>query len=205
MDWDQFQDLLNAFKQTSQSKGGFAALEGFSFQFLVSLLALVAKHGKGEEAGVFLETLSDLVERKHGGFLVVTQIKRTLSSAAIESAILDLWKINTLATSSAPRLQPKLRYRILGNRSGLKDIDRKIFDWSPKESFDVEALQAFKLRLRSEVEPDPLIELATRLAVDFAEPDPFGRAEAWLGLLLANPNPVGFETACASASTASQP
>ncbi|MEI9850325.1 MAG: hypothetical protein WDN24_05015 [Sphingomonas sp.] len=195
MEWDDFHDLLKAFAQTSQSKGGFAALEGFSFQFLVSLLALVRAHEEGRHSEVFLETLSDLVERKDGGFLV-TQVKRTLSSGAVSSALLDLWTIDRLAAATCPALQPKLQYQILGNRQGLADIDRKIIEWAPKEAFDPVALAAFKSRLRPWVESDPLIDLAIRLAEDFAEPDPFRRIDAWMGMLLANPNPSGFAQAC---------
>jgi hypothetical protein len=179
---------------TKEGRGGIAALEGFSFQFLLSLDAMVRASSSGDHGSVFLETLSDIAEQQ-GQHVVVAQVKRTLSSATVDKALDDLWKVDCLASTHTPDLQSVLRYKVLGSRSDLADIDRKIKNWKPVSPHADSRLTAFRANLTWECVRDPLTALAGSLVNLFAVADPFGLIERWLGALLAEPTTAGLAEA----------
>jgi hypothetical protein len=192
--WPQFRQLCELTSATNEGRGGIAALEGFSFQFLISLEAMVRASGGADPGSVFLETLSDVAER-HGDHVVIAQVKRTLSSSTVGKALEDLWKIDRLARAHTPELQPSLHYKVLGSRRDLADVDRRVGGWRPDGPFDEDALADFRAHLSWECIPDPLTGLAARLVNLFAVADPFGLIEQWLGALLAQPTRGGLAEA----------
>ena len=177
--------------------GGRLALSGFHYQFLSVLLESVRRWKRVRDerhrdagAGVFTETLSDMVTAEDGA-IIVTQVKRSLTRGdRVKSALRDLWSIHTTAQHKTPDLLPKLHYRIQAARGDLDKIAAAIRDWAPApsdadEDGDPEQTKAFLGKVRAEIRVDPEEELLTLLANGFRDPDPLGRVRGWLGRLIA--------------------
>ena len=177
--------------------GGRLALSGFHYQFLSVLLESVRRwkrardeHHRDAGAGVFTETLSDMVTAEDGA-IIVTQVKRSLTRGdKVKSALRDLWSIHTTAQHKTPDLLPKLQYRIQAARGDLDKIAVAIRDWAPApsdadEDGDPEQTKAFLDKVRAEIRVDPEEELLTLLANEpFRDRDPLARIRDWLGRLI---------------------
>jgi len=180
--WSSFRALREAVSNTPEGKGGIAALSGFSFQFLVSLEAMVATSATDKAAIVFLETLSDLAVVRDDQ-IEVTQIKLTLSSPAASRGIEELWRVDNLARSMTPELVPSLRYKLLGSRSEISDIESKLRKWVPPGAFEADVLEEFRRKLSSEIKSNPRLSLATSLVNLFSVSEPFELIDRWIGKL----------------------
>ncbi|MDH7975134.1 hypothetical protein QH494_23360 [Sphingomonas sp. AR_OL41] len=202
--WGDFKKLCESWLDTPSGRGGTVALSGFLYQFLVSLDALVEKSTyDAAPAGVFLETLSDLTT-VDDHCIIATQVKSTMSSAAVSSALRELWEINAKALAETPDLVSQLRYRILARQPELKDVSTAIARWRPSDDYNDAQLEAFKTKVEASVEPEPELRLARRLISDFAVVDPFGRIRAWLGDLLRDPTSEGLRRNCEAIAVALQ-
>src|SRR4051794_1499133 len=98
--WPEFDHLRRLWSATHAGKGGVSALVGFKYQLAAALLELVRKARTPNPKRVFVEALSDIVSEE-GGYLVVTQVKLSLHSAAFQKALKELWEINALANKEA--------------------------------------------------------------------------------------------------------
>ncbi len=194
--WGDFKRLCESWLDTPSGRGGTIALSGFLYQFLVSLDALVEKSAHDTApTKVFLETLSDLTT-VDDHCIIATQVKSTMSSSAVSSALRELWAINAKALAETPDIVTQLRYRILARQSELTDVSAAIERWRPSDDHDAAQLEAFKTKVEASVEPEPELRLARRLITDFIVSDPFGKIRAWLGELLLDPTPAGLRKSC---------
>jgi uncharacterized protein YjbI with pentapeptide repeats len=196
VNWEEFKRLCNSWVSTPSGQGGTIALSGFLYQFLVSLDALVARYADvATPAGVFLETLSDLTTADER-CIIATQVKSTMSSTAVSSALRELWAINSMALKETPDLAKQLSYRILARQPALKNVSAAIDRWCPDDQYNAAQLLTFKAQVEASIEPDPELLLARRLVSDFAVTDPFRKIRKWLGDLLHDPTREGLSRSC---------
>ena len=96
----QLAELRNAWEQnySERAQGGFLALSGFEYQFLLTLLKIVHLWKKSTDAErqdletaqkILAEAISDITES--GRNITFTQVKRTLSASNLRSALEELW------------------------------------------------------------------------------------------------------------------
>lgn len=192
--WAEFYRLQSIWRARPEGRGGVAALLGFQFQLAAVLLEIVRTGSTPNRADVFLEALSDIVTAD-GGYLIVTQAKLSLDSAALKKALTELWEVHTLASAQAENIAPLLRYRILTSAQILKDVASALARWRPDHAVDESDLEAFRFRVSVRVEPDPLQSLAVYLVNAFSDPSPFETVNNWLGRLFSDPT-AGFEHSC---------
>lgn len=162
---------------------GTATLLGFRFQLIVALRDAVRAYLEGEADGptVFSERISDVCQRTSDGLIVFTQVKRVLRS--VKTALEELWSIHLLAIEKKAELVPLLRYRILGSRSELKDIDRSISQWMSMEDVASEIIESFKRQVSWTTDPDPFDELLGLVANELTAKEPLQKVLSWIGLL----------------------
>ena len=130
-----------------------------------------------------MEALSDIV-RQDGGGVIVSQLKRTLSSGAVSKALEELWSIETLARTAATTLRPKLQYRIQGSRAELKDVASAISRWKPNGEYQQAELDEFLRRVKSDVSTAPRLESIRLLIEHFADADAQATIDEFSGVLL---------------------
>jgi hypothetical protein len=176
--FQSFDRLRRAWLQTKRGQGGLIALAGFEFQLSAGLFEMVKA---GPQGRVFSEALSDIVQLEGG--VLVTQVKRTLTSSAMTSALDELWDIECLARTNEPDLADKLRYRVLSSRRNLQNWEGTRQQWS-RSGADAQALELFKQRVQAEVLPSPRLETARLLTGSFHDPDPMTRIDRWIGRLM---------------------
>ncbi len=155
-------------------------MTGFAFQITQALLETIRAEDS-EDGFALMEVLSDTVRRDGG--LIVSQLKHTLSSGALHSALDELWQIEALARSVTPGLRLNMRYEVQAARHGLKDVAKSIEGWTPKNADPLE-LREFKQRVRAVVVSDPRLEAARLLVDKFVDPTPFQTVDQFAGLLL---------------------
>lgn len=175
-------ELLKAWTRTRAASGGFTALAGFDYQISQALLEVIRSAMGGGEL-VLMEALSDIVQQDGGG-LIVSQLKRTLSSGAVSKALEELWSIETLARTAANALRPKLQYRVQGSRAELKDVGGAILRWKPDGAFDPSELKEFLGRVQADVSAAPRLESVRLLIEHFADEDAQGTVDEFSGVLL---------------------
>lgn len=185
--------LQRAWARTRASSGGFTALAGFDYQIAETLCRIIRAEASGQ-AFVLMEVLSDIVEGDGGG-LVVSQLKRTLSSGAVIKALEELWSIESLTRKEAPEIGDLIRYRIQGARSDLKSISGTIERWRPDAAFDADELQTFKSRVTTSVSSAPRMEAIRLLIESFADDDAQRTVDEFAGRLLRAGGPEQVSTA----------
>ena len=128
------QGLLDAFAQAHprRATGGIYAMAGFVFQAEVAISkaveCLINSAEFGQAGKVFVEALSDVAVREQGGSVLLLQVKRTLTAAALNSAAAEIAAIEAVDAAQAEPLMPC--YSVVCQHH---DID---LDWSrlPKAS-----------------------------------------------------------------------
>ena len=108
-----------AYEYPRRAKGGVAALSGFYYQFVLFLLEAVKRwinlpSGK-EDLGVFTECLSDILNLTGQNIVIISQVKRTVTSKSIKDALEELWEIYRISLKETPNLSSRLRFRILSS------------------------------------------------------------------------------------------
>lgn len=104
--------LLGIYSQTHprRANGGLYAMAGFAFQAEVAISravsCLVASEDFAESGRVFVEALSDVAEQDRDGSLVLLQVKRTLTSAALDSAADEIAAIEGVDAAQPQPLKP---------------------------------------------------------------------------------------------------
>lgn len=181
---EAFRTLRQAWSLKRHAVGGLAAMAGFEFQLASALHVVVRQEAQGDGGGTFVEVLSDFVERDDG--YLITQAKRTLTSAAFRSALEELWGVHRLAVECVPQLVPSLRYRVQAARRTLIDWPGSLDRWQPQDA-DPEILSVFKARVDVAVLPSPRLEAAKVLVEELREPDPFTLLDRTMARLLAAP------------------
>lgn len=172
--------LRATWSTTRAASGGFAAMAGFDFQLNKALCAIIRRAYTGD-GSAFVEVLSDILEADEG--VLITQAKRTLSSAALHSALSELWQIYRLAKAKTPELCKHLRFQVASEKKILGDWEASMARWSPDE-VDADDLRGFKRLVSVSVTPQPRFEAARLLIRDYKDPEPFARIDRMLGRLL---------------------
>ncbi|MBW8296210.1 hypothetical protein [Sphingopyxis sp.] len=180
---DELRALRGAWSTSRAAAGGLAAMAGFNFQLTLSIAAIIEQEIAGEGTA-YIEALSDLMRAERG--IVITQAKRTMSSAALHSALGELWQIYQLAAQNTPGLLPLLRFEVASALRTLADWEASLERWLPEEGVSPGLVQ-FKSRLAISVRPDARQEAARLLVNAFKDPDPFARIDRMLGALLSAP------------------
>ena len=128
------QGLLDAFAQAHprRATGGIYAMAGFVFQAEVAIgkavECLLGRADFGQAGAVFVEALSDVAVHGRDGALILLQVKRTLTAAALDSAAAEIAAIEAVDAAQAAPMLPC--YSVVCQHH---DID---LDWSglPKAS-----------------------------------------------------------------------
>lgn len=187
------QDLLKVWNRTRAATGGFNALAGFDYQISQALLEVIRSDAAGGEL-VLMEVLSDILKQDGGG-LIVAQLKKTLSSAAVSKALDELWSIENLARSTTPVLRPRLRYRVQGARAELQDVNGAIGRWRPSSAHNPAELSDFLSRVSADVSSAPRLEAVRLLIQEFADDAAAATFDRFAGLLLRAGRPQGVAEA----------
>ena len=103
--------------KTPRGRGGIAALAGFEFQLSLAVLTTIQRHHEDSDNQILVEAISDMVTSAEDA-IIVSQVKRTISSAAYHHALEELWEIYSLATQITPDRASHAR-----NPSGPHDRD----------------------------------------------------------------------------------
>jgi hypothetical protein len=188
-------ELRDAWEQyyPDRSAGGFLALSGFEYQFLLTLLKIVrcwkglpeAKRQDSEvvQQQILPEAISDIAEL--GKVVTFTQVKRTLSEKAIRDALEELWEIFNLASEHTPDLVEHTRFVILGKFGGHENPEQVIKSWGTRSKRDqVQKLKLFQSLVDCKLEPDPRADLANELQLLARDEDMETTIKRWLGCLL---------------------
>jgi len=190
----QLDELRSAWQedQSARAEGGFLALSGFEHQFLLVLLKIVYRWKEASKAErqdlntaheVLTEAISDITES--GVVIIFTQVKRTLSEDKVREALKELWEIFNLASERTPGLVEHLRFIISGKFEGDRNPNDVIRGWGTKLKKDPpEKLAAFKALVKSELVPDPRVDLTTELQNLSRDEDTETTIGRWLGYLL---------------------
>jgi hypothetical protein len=169
-------------------------LAGFDFQLSLALLELIRRFDNRIPNKIFLEALSDVVACDNGKF-VITQAKRTLSSAALTKALDELWTIDCLARKLSFPVADQFIYQVVAARQVLRDWEGARDRWRATEGADLEALECFKARTICVCVPDPRLEAAHLLVSQFKDATPLDRVNKFLGRLIAAAKQSSFEDA----------
>lgn len=190
----QVTELRKAWKQDypDQAQGGLLSISGFEYQFLLTLLRIVALWKKSTDIQrqdlevakrVLSEDISDITET--GKYIILTQAKRTLSASGLRKALEELWDIFILASTETPELATHLEFVISGQFKGDKNPPKVIQGWGTKsQKYPQEELKLFKEKIRYEIVPDPRFKLLTELQVLVRNEDAETTIARWLGYLL---------------------
>jgi hypothetical protein len=190
----QLAELRNAWEQdySERAQGGFLALSGFEYQFLLTLLKIVHLWKKSTDAErqdletaqkILAEAISDITES--GRNITFTQVKRTLSASNLRSALEELWEIFNLASEKTPDLGERLQFVISGQFEGHGNPQGVIQGWrTQSEGYPQQKLRLFKERVRYELIPDPRSELSIELQILARDENTDETIARWLGYLL---------------------
>ncbi|MBB4081414.1 hypothetical protein [Brevundimonas lenta] len=163
-------------------------MAGFDYQIAQTLHRIIRSEALGE-GFVLMEALSDIVESDGGG-LIVSQIKRTLSSGAVIKALEELWSIDALTRKEAPEILDLVRFQVQGARSELSNIAGTIKRWTPAGAFNAAELTAFKGRLTTSVSAAPRLEAIRLLIEEFSDSSAQSTVDEFSGRLLRAENPA---------------
>ncbi len=106
------EDLLSAYEQAhpKRAAGGIYAMAGFAYQAEVaiskSVTCLATKADFAQSGNVFIEALSDIAHQAADGSLVLLQVKRTLTTAALDSAAAEIAAIEAVDAAQVKPVRP---------------------------------------------------------------------------------------------------
>ncbi|WP_155370645.1 hypothetical protein [Catellatospora vulcania] len=143
---------------------------------------------------VVAESLSDV--RVIGNqTVIVTQIKRRLTSQSVGAALDELWDIYRLAEDFA-ELRPRLRFQLQAAESDTKVVEAQVGKWLARrviENISTQEVEDFIAAVSINKIVDPARELHALLHERLRAPDPVGLARTWLARLIeASENEHGF-------------
>lgn len=150
----------------NRASGGRRALGGFTYQIHLSLLHFFRATINGDTSAAFaFEALSDIA-REQGGLIYLTQVKSSLSKAALRSAVAEALAVDRFLADAFPAHQESFRYQIACRRR-----PASLPETSSLTSHDLnlgveDAKRWSGLRRRflpTSVQSDPLLELAILL------------------------------------------
>lgn len=185
-------------KYPNKKKGARSALAGFYCQFSFFLLELIGKFLKKEtcRADVFTECLSDIITCNSNQLTLISQVKRTQSSASIKDALSELWDIYHLAANEIPRIKTRIKFRVLSSRTTILNVEKSVKNWCPKDqTFAPHLIEDFKSRVQVEINSHPDDELVTILANELGALNPIDSINNWMGILLSAGEKGNFESA----------
>lgn len=162
----------------------------------MALLELIRHYETEAPDRVFVEALSDIVTRDFGK-IIITQAKRTLSSGALSKALDELWSIDCLAQNIASEVANQFVCRIAAARQVLRDWEGARDRWTATDDADLEALARFKARISCLCIPNPRLEAAHLLVLQFKDQTPLERTDKFVGKLIAAAKDFSFEDATA--------
>ena len=189
-------ELRDAWEQEypRRAKGGLLAISGFEHQFLLTILEIVKLWKRSIEAErqdpktsqrILIEAVSDITES--GECVLVTQVKRTLSSSGLGKALEELWDVFKLASTRTPELAKYIQFVISGKyqKEGEKDPNQIISVWRTKTpEYPKEQLLKFKSRGRYKIVHDPKEDLINELQNFARDEDSEATILRWLGYCL---------------------
>jgi hypothetical protein len=190
----QFDEFKKLWKQEypNCAEGGLQAISGFEHQFLLTLLKTVHLWKKSTEserqdsktaAKILTEAISDITQ-SDTDTLTFIQVKKTLSSSAIDKALKELWDIFNLALTHNPNLVDSLRFVISGKIKALDSTDT-ITGWGKNKYKDrIQDLNRFKQHVSYEIISNPREDLAAQLGTLSLDEDSETIISRWLGYLL---------------------
>jgi GTPase SAR1 family protein len=189
---DEFKNLWEQ-EYPSCATGGLQAISGFEHQFLLMLLKIVHLWKKSTESErqdsitatkIQTEAISDITESDINT-LTFIQVKRTLSSSAIDKALKELWEIFNLALEHHPNLVDSLRFVISGKIEDSVNPTDTIAGWGSKKYKDrVRDLTRFKKHVSYEIVSNPREDLAAQLGTLGLDENSETIISRWLGYLL---------------------
>jgi ATPase family associated with various cellular activities (AAA) len=189
---DEFKNLWEQ-EYPNRATGGLQAIAGFEHQFLLMLLKLIYLWRKSTElerqnsvtaTKILTEAISDITE-SNIDTLTFIQVKRTLSSSAIDKALEELWDIFNLALNHNPSLVDSLRFVISGKIEDAVSPTDRIAVWGSKKYKDrVQDLTRFKKHVSYELVSNPREDLAAQLGTLGLDENSETTISRWLGYLL---------------------
>jgi len=188
-------ELRDAWEQEhpKRAEGGLLAISGFEHQFLLTILKIVELWKRSTEAErqdpttaqrTLTEAVSDITES--GECIIITQVKRTLSSSGLGKALEELWDIFKLASTRTPELAEYIQFVISGRyQEEEKDPGQIISGWGTRSSqYPEQQLLIFKSRVRYEIVHDPKEDLINELQNLARDEDSETTISRWLGYYL---------------------
>lgn len=172
-----------------KSAGGISAIGGFHCQFVLFLLetvkAYISRGNKFEDPRIFIECLSDIINDANDNVVILSEVKRTLSSGSVSKALNQLWAVYELSCSLTPNLCSKLRFRILSTRNKLNDARRTITNWTPDGSdWLISDVKDFLERTQVEINARPEEQILALLSNKLNAMRPREVMDHWLAILL---------------------
>lgn len=172
-----------------KSVGGILAIGGFYCQFVLFLLEIVksfiSRTSEFEDPRIFIECLSDIINDRKDNVLILSEVKRTLSSRSLLKALNQLWDIYKLSASLTPNLHTKLCFRILSTRKKTNDVHRIIDNWTPDGSNWLKShVEDFIQRTQVEINARPEEEILALLSNKLQALHPRKIVDHWLAILL---------------------
>lgn len=163
--------------------GGAHALSGFSFQFSLALLETLERWrglagDRRANPGVFVELLSDVVQKSVGGSLRVTQVKRTQTPSAIRAGLEDLQSVYDVAAVELPEHLSRLELE-LAFRTGRPEEAWPVIDAWVEEDPDARAGLVESVLVNQY--PDPENRIYALLVNGFNAAEPVALLHRWLG------------------------
>ncbi|QTN22223.1 hypothetical protein HZ992_18970 [Rhizobacter sp. AJA081-3] len=189
--------LLDAYAQAQprRASGGIHAMAGFAYQAEVAIYravtCLVASNDFGEAGRVFVEALSDVAIRNDNGSLVLLQVKRTLTAAALDSAAEEMAAIEAVDATLAQPVRPS--YGVVCQHRSIE------LDWArlPGSSLHVGLVNRLRLEGRLQLPqqlPNPRWQALA--ALWDCHSDPFGFLHFALDRIVHRRVDVGDAAAC---------
>ncbi len=171
-----------------KASGGAYALSGFSFQFSLALLEVLEgwKGLTGDRRAiptVFVELLSDVVKTSLDGSIVVTQVKRTQTPAAIRAGLEDLQSVYEVAAAEIPKQLSRIQLE-LAFRLGKPEAAWRVIDAWVEEDPSNRAVVANAVSVN--LYPDPENRIYALLVNDLNAAEPAALFFRWLGELMAS-------------------
>jgi energy-coupling factor transporter ATP-binding protein EcfA2 len=189
---DEFKNLWEQ-EYPNRAEGGLQAISGFEHQFLLTLLKIVHLWKKSTESErqdsvtstkILTEAISDITESEIDT-LTFIQVKRTLSSSAIDKALEELWDIFNLALNHHPNLIDSLRFVISGKIEDSVNPTDKIAGWGNRKHQNlIHNLTRFKQHVSYEIVSNPREDLVFQLRTLALDENSETTISRWLGYLL---------------------
>ena len=172
-----------------KSAGGISAIGGFHCQFVLFLLetvkAYILRGNEFEDPRIFIECLSDIINDANDNVVILSEVKRTLSSGSLSKALNQLWDIYELSCSRTPNLCSRLRFRIISTRNKLNNVRRTITNWTPDGSDWLTAnVKEFLERTQVEINARPEEQILALLSNKLKAKRPRAVMDRWLAILL---------------------